>query len=235
MTKQSTALVDYKAELAKEAAEIASRIQAPGGDVIRLNGKEFVLPDGTKGPGPLSMVVIEFAAGKSFHDRPYEKGQESPPACFSLGLEPKKLIPDATSPDKQHEECSGCPLNEWGSNGKGKACDDVRLLALVHPDADENTKPWIIKVSKTGVTPWDTYVGTLKTQFDKVPIEFITQIYFDPNLAYSSLRFGDPKPNPNIQNHFSLKKGARARLLTAPDVSQYKPYVAPAPKGKKKV
>lgn len=230
-----TAVLDVAAEIKKELAEMSSRISAPSGDVIKVTqDKNFVLPNGTKSPGPLSVVIIDFAAGSFFHDRPYKKGEEAPPACFALGLEPNKLVPDASSPDKQADTCLECPNNEWGSKGNGKACDNLRFLAVVEPgDGDDVPKDiMVIKVSPTGIRAFDAYVDTIKTQFETTPIGVVTEIYFDPNLTYGSLRFGSPTPNKFRDEHFALKKKARARLLTPPDVSRYTPPAKPG-KGRK--
>lgn len=221
--------MNYKEELAKEKAGIKERIGAAGGgDFIRITqDKKFQMPDGTAGPGPLNVVILDFVSVNQFHDRPYKKGEESPPACFAIGEKPEQLVPSANSPVKQAESCKDCPNNEWGSNGKGKACSNLRVLAVREPGNNPDAKVMLIKVSPTAVKGFDAYVRTLQAQFDGLPIEFETEIYFDPNLSFGSLRFGSPKPNKNVAIHFPQKKEAKARLLAEPDVSQYKP-LAPA-------
>lgn len=240
--KTGTNLVNVKAELAKEAAEITGRIQTGGGQWIRVTqDKKFVLPDGTTSAGPMSVVILDFVSANDWHDRPFKKGEESPPACFARGLDPEALKPSAKSPVKQGAPetgaCKGCEKNEWGSapnGGNGKACANLRLLAVTEPSADGEAKVYMLKVSPTGIKAFDAYVKTIKAQFDTVPIGVVTDIYFDPNLSYGSLRFGNPKPNANLELHFSKKAAAREQLLSDPDVSGYKPpVVGKAAKGKK--
>ena len=36
-----------------------------------------------------------------------------------------KLIPSANSPQAQCEDCASCPMNAFGSAGKGKACKNM--------------------------------------------------------------------------------------------------------------
>lgn len=226
-----TALVNYKEELRKELESLQKRVGAPTGDYIRTTqDKKFLLPDGAKSDGPLSVVVIDFCSGNFFYDRPFKKGEESPPACFSLGLEPSGLKPSEKSPHQQAETCDECPNNQWGSNGAGKACSNQRILAVTAPG--EEDKLYLLKISPTGIKAWDSYVQTIKNQFELPPIGVVTEIYFDPNLTYGSLRFGNPRPNPDIEKHFGMRAAARARLLTEPDTSSYTP---PTPlKGKKR-
>lgn len=220
-----TALVDIRKQLAADAAEISKRIAAQGGAFIKCTqDKKFQMPDKTEQPGPLTCVVVDFISANYFFDRPYRQGEVVPPSCFALGLEPRSLKPHETSPAKEAEECNTCPNNEFGSGpgGKGKACANSRLLAVVAP-GDEEPTIYLIKVSATGVKPFDNYVQTIKTNFNTTPLALITDVYFEPTLKYGSLRFGNPRPNPRLEQHFGLRARAREILLTAPDVSQYKP------------
>lgn len=227
-----TALVNMRAELDAETLALGRRIEAPGGDKVKLTkSKEFKLPDGTKHPGPLTVVILDFVSTNTFHDKPYKEGEISPPACFAIGLEPTSLVPSETSPDVQSESCAKCPNNEFGSKGSGKACKNGRRLAIVAGDgdlaADPDSPMWIIEVSPTSLKAFDAYVSTVRTQFQMPPIGVITDIFFDPNSEYQSLRFGNPQPNPNLELHFGRRNAAKERLNSLPDVSKYeKPKAA---------
>lgn len=227
-----TSIVNIEAELAKEAEGISKRIQAPSGDYIKVTqDKFFQMPDGSKHQGPLSVVILDFVAANLFYDQPFKEGQNTPPACVAIGLEPLLLIPDEASPVKQAEACSDCPNNDFGSKGAGKACTNTRILAVVEPNADENAPILLLKVSPTGIKPFDSYVASIKSQFNTVPAGVVTDIYFDPNLKYGSLRFGNPRVNENLAVHYDRRKAAKERLLVIPDLSGYTP--PPKVKGKK--
>jgi hypothetical protein len=229
--------VNVQEELRKQRETMKSRIGAVGGgDKIRVTqGKKFVMPDGTEGPGPLNVVILDFKSMNAWHDRPYKKGEESPPACFAIGDNPNELIPSPNSPRIQAKTCAECAFNEWGSRGAGKECGNTRLLAVREPGDDAGADIRILQVSPTAIKAFDAYVKSLEVQFDGVPIQFETEIYFDPNLDYPTLRFGNPKPNKNLDAHFGQQKAATARLAEEPDVSQYKPVVAkPLGKGAKR-
>ena len=222
-----TALVDVKAEMAKELATLSSRIQAPTGNKIKLTKKKtFKLPDGTEHPGPMSVVILDFVGANIFHDRPYKEGEYSAPACFAVGLELNdKLIPSAKSPDKQSESCAKCPNNEFGSKGDGKACKNLRKLAVIAGSGADalkgDSEMWLLEVSPTAGKAWDAYVSMVRTQFNVPPIGVITDVFFDPTSEYQSLRFGNPQPNPNLDLHFSRRGQAREMLTAEPDVSKY--------------
>lgn len=230
----ATSLLDIQAELAKEAASIQSRIGAPSGDFIRVTqDKKFVLPNGTK-HDTLSVVILDFISSNQFHDRDYKKGEESPPACFAQGKSPKGLIPDPSSPVIQTQDkagCDACPNNQWGSAGAGKACANLRILAVTEANSDEGARVYGLKVSKTATKSFDAYVSGLKAEFNTVPVGVVTTVYFDPDKSFPSLRFGDPSPNENIRMHMTKRKAALERLLTPMDVSSYEPLTPK--KGKK--
>lgn len=228
-----TALVNVREELRKQAEAVGKRIQSPSGGFIRVSqDKKFTLPNGTKGEGPLSLVVVEFVSTNRFFDRPYKEGDKTVPACFAIGDNPLTLVPEETSPVPQAEACNVCPNNEFGSKGKGKACSNNRLLAVVENNADPESPILLLKVSATATRAWDEYVAAIKSQFESMPISVITDVYFDPKNTYPSLRFGNPRTNPNLEVHFGRMKAAKERLMVVQDVSEYEPL--PQPKNRKK-
>lgn len=221
--EKSTALVDIQKELANDAALIRKRLASVGAPFIKCTqDKKFQLPDGTQSAGPMSVVIIDFAAANYFYDRGFVRGETYPAACYALGLDANSLVPGEDSPVKQADSCSECPNNEFGSKGKGKACSNSRLLAVVNPTENDPTI-YLLKVSATGIKSFDNYVQTVKTMFNTVTLAVVTDIYFDAVLSYGSLRFGNPRPNPKLEKHFGLRNSARALLLTPPDLSEYVP------------
>lgn len=233
MAKQgSTDLVNIKAQLAKESTEnIAKRVQANRGDKITVTqDKKFVLPDGSESPGPLTGVIVEFIASNTFYTTAYKRGVFNPPACFALGEGTEvSLIPSDNSPEKQNKDCAGCKQNVFPGGGQPKPCKNERLLAIVEDNDDGEAAIRVLKVSPTGIRAWDAYVKTVKEQTDMYPIAVVTDITFDPNLTYGSLRFKMAGENKNLALHAGRRKAAMERLMTEPDVSQFGQAAAPAP------
>lgn len=227
VSSKKMSMLDINAELKKEADAIKTRIGTPGGDLIRVsNDKKFTFPDGTKSGDPFRAVILDFVSINYFYDKEFKPGEGGIPSCFAISKEPKGMVPSSNSPKKEAEACDICPNNEFGSNGAGKACGNGRLLALVEDSDNEEAPIRLLKVSATAIKGFDAYVKTIQTQFDMPPIGVVTEIYFDPNAKHATLRFGNPEPNTNLQVHYGRKAGAMERLLTEPDVSQYKPPVA---------
>lgn len=225
--------VNYQEQLAREAAEIAKRIAAPTGDRIRFNSnRSLITPDGSEGE-TLEVVVIDFLSTNLFYDGPFDRDNPQPPGCFAIGAEPSLMVPSPNSPNRQAETCSSCPNNQFGSapNGKGKACKNTRVLAVLPPEADETTPLWLLNVSPTAIKGFDGFVGAVQRTFEMPPIAVVVEVDFNPAETFASLTFSNPQPNQNLAAHFARQEEARQLLTVEPDVSSFgqaAPTKAPA-------
>lgn len=223
----SANIVSIQEALKAQAAAMGDRVAPAGGNAIRVTqDKQFVLPDGTKTPGPLELVIVDFTAKNAFYEGAYDPKTIVPPACFAIGTNPLKMTPSKNSPIPQAVDCQGCPMNAFGSAGDGKACKNSRVMAVLPPDADEDTPLWILSTSPTANKGFDAYVTSVSRVFQTPPIGVVTTVSFDPNETYAKLVFTDPKPNPLIGVHFARQEEAKALLVVEPDVSK---FVAKAP------
>lgn len=224
--KTSGAVVNIQDMLRKQAESMSERTSPASGISIRVTqGKQFSLPDGQK-TDELEVVIVDFVARNEFYEGAYDKDNMSPPACFAIGVAPNKLTASDNSPQKQADTCAECPMNAFGSAGKGKACKNGRVLAVLPVDADENTPIWLLKVSPTALKGFDGYVQSVARTFQTPPVGVVTKVTFDDNVTYASLRFGDAVPNENLAVHFARQEEAKELLNQEPDVSGYE---APKP------
>ncbi|MDM0116874.1 hypothetical protein QTI66_32630 [Variovorax sp. J22R133] len=228
--KASTSVVNIQDMLKAQAALMAGRTQPATGNMIRMKGKEFLLPDGTKTAGPLDLVIVDFASRNEFYENNFDKDNIVPPVCFAIGDNPKTLVPSENSPANQSPDgCSACPMNVFGSAGNGKACKNVRMLAVLPPDADDDTPMWTLKVSPTGLKSFDGYVNNVARTIGTSPVGVVTTVSLDPNADYPTLRFGDPQPNENVAVHFARQEEAREMVNAEPDLTQRTQAPAKAP------
>lgn len=225
-------IVSIQAALAAQVAGLANRVAPATGIKIRATqDKKFILPDGTTTPGPLELVIVDFATVHNFYEGAFNKDDIVPPGCFAVGMDPKKMFPSANVPNKQAADCQTCPMNQFGSNGKGKACGNGRLLAVMPPDADENTPIWLLQPSATAIKGFDSYVAGVARSHQSMPIQVVTTVSFDENETYAKMVFSDPKPNPGLATHFGRQAEANELLFAEKDVSGYVPIgKAPAKK-----
>ena len=220
--KKATNIVSIQETLKAQAAAMNERVAPAGGAAIRVTqDKQFMLPDGTKTPGPLELVIVDFISKNAFYEGAYDPKNISPPACFAIGQNPLKLVPSANSPLGQATDCAGCPNNQFGSDGNGKACKNSRVLAVLPPNADADTPMWTLATSPTANKGFDGFVSSVARVFEMPPIGVIATVGFDAGSTYAKLTFSNPVPNPNVGEHFARQEEARAMLEVEPDVSGF--------------
>lgn len=218
----SSAVVSIKEQLAAQAAAMNERVQPASGNKIRTKAGKFILPDGNEAES-LELVIVDFVAANNFYPGKFDPKNIQPPACFAIGTNPRALIPSDNSPDKQSDECSGCPMNEFGSSGEGKACKNGRKLAVLPPDAEADTEMWVLEVSPTALKNFDGYVSSVARQFQMPPVGVVTTVTLDSAVDYAKLQFSDPKPNDNLEVCYARQEEARKLLAVEPDVSGFVP------------
>lgn len=219
--RASSNVVSIKEQLQKQAADLNDRVAPASGISISIKNGEFRFPDGRKTSDPIEVVIVDFAAANLFYEGKFDANNMTPPSCFAIGTNPIKLEPSENSPVKQSDSCSGCPMNEFGSDGKGKACKNTRILGVLPPDADADTPMWKLSVPPTSSKNWDNYVRQVSTMFQMPPVSVVTTIAFDENFEYPVLKFGEPKPNEQLAEHFARQDEARQLVLAEPDVSGF--------------
>lgn len=226
---------NLEADMANEITQFKGRIASPSGNRIKADEKIFTLPNGDTSD-TLSVIIVDFVSYNAYYDAPWNPNAIVPPNCFALGLEPANMVPSDNSPEKQAESCASCWANQWDSSsaGKGKACNNTKLLAVVAPDADADTPLLLLKVTATALKNFDAYVTSVVRTMQRPPRGVITQITFDPNLKYSSLRFSDPQPCTPEQMAlaYSRRDEAMEVLMKEPDVSGFAAATKPKTKAK---
>lgn len=219
------------AQLSQESSAIASRIGAASGDRIRSNANvNFILPDGSEGT-EIECVILDFNSQNLFYDRAYDSKNPIPPACFAIGAEPTLLTPSPNAPVSQSETCAGCPMNQFNTamgGGKGKACKNTRLLAIIPlaalDDLNADHPIWTLSVPPAALAKFDGFVRTLAAKFKTIPIGVVTTIglgegqYFSPTFTITR-----PLTQDELNFFSPRREEAAARINSEPDVSGYEP------------
>ena len=224
-------IVSIQDALKAQAAGMSDRINPATGNKIRsTQDKKFILPDGTKTADPLEVVILDFVTVHEFYEASFDKDNIVPPGCFAVGTNPKKMFPSANVPNKQCDDCQACPMNQFGSDGNGKACKNGRLLAVLPPDADDDTPIWLLQVSPTALKGFDAYVATVTRMTGMPPIAMVATVGFNDSVTYAQLEFTNPQPNENLAAMYA-RQGEATELLNAErDVSGWKGMSKPASK-----
>lgn len=223
-TAVATKAVGTDISVAQAAAveELRKRLLAPSGDKIKISEKQFTLPSGDV-LDYLDAVIVDFVYMNTYYEGAYDPSSIVPPNCFALNSISRELAPSPNSPDKQEAtNCASCWANEFGSAGKGKACQNRILAALLPTDAKEDTPFSILSISPTGIRGFSSYLTAL-ARAGKMPYETITHVTCNPNVKYDVAIFdkGDDVEDVSFLGLIESRLGeARERLLTEPDVSQ---------------
>lgn len=149
--KTTTALVPWEEEMrakAKFAAE-AEKIQQLTKKIGTRNGI-LTIDDEAVEDNELTCVVLVAVHENQHYDKPFDPKNPAVPNCYSFSdpaaADPESaMAPHAEAEDKQGDDnglCANCWANQYktAENGKGKACKNIRRLALITPDALESAE-----------------------------------------------------------------------------------------------
>lgn len=214
----TTALVNYDAKRAAAAQKYVEQVKsAPTGDLLRVTAAGFVLGDQNLGM-ELAVCILNSIYVNTLYAGKYEEGAKSAPLCYAYGQPGDIMAPHvsmAEHPDvfaPQHEQCDGCPFNEYGTadTGDGKACKNKAKLAifpvgeyvprpkpsrevdleLVDPLTPEgqdwyrNTADLSVVIPVTSVTGFGKYVRSLaKLSPAQPPYGVITRMFVTPGAG----------------------------------------------------
>jgi hypothetical protein len=170
------------------AAQAASSSEAAVsvGSFISTRGGRLSLNDNPFPNNELDCIVIDFIAENTYYDGDYDPDTPQSPACFAFWRGEDIVTPHEKSVTPQSEDCASCPMNQFGSadRGKGKACKNVRRLALIALDQLDNvaeTVPTYLRVPVTSVKNWATYVKNLASAVKRPPYAVITRVALVPD------------------------------------------------------
>ncbi len=219
--KTGTGVAVLSAERQKELDELKARLAAPSGDKIKIDNKQFKLPSGEV-LDFLDVCIVDFVYMNKYYEGAYDSNSIVPPDCFAISPEPTNMVPSKNSPEMQCEGCQACAMNQFGSAGKGKACQNRCVLAVLPRDATVETPLVLLDLSPTAVKPFSAYVTTTARALGKLPYEVMSHVECNPALKHDVAMFSDPQPIDDedfIEMVRSRKAEARTRLMTEPDVS----------------
>ncbi len=216
-----TALLDIQEQLKKELEaqklELAGSTGGSGTNRISIKGKKFTLPDGTEDDGPLSAIILDWRFQRAYFPGIYNSSDPQPPICSATNKVESNLTPKDTVDDKQSDDgCEPCAKNQWGTanngGGRGKACKNTILLAILPANPTEGMSPWLLELPPTSLKPFLSYVKNIQNKGGMIPAQVTTDISFVPNKDWPMLQFDSPKPHAHIANVLKIRADAQVVL-----------------------
>jgi len=194
-----TEVMSVQERIKSRLANIDATTQQPSGQNISVKGKIFRLPDGKTSPGPLNCIIVDYINMYAYYEQGYVEGEFSPPDCTAIGREIKLMKPASTVEKPVNPDCESCNFNKFESRGRGKACSNNILLAVLPEDFTIDSELYTLKISATALKPWANYVRELSAMAVD-PVQVVTSLSFEESLSYPSVRFKQVGGNERLED-----------------------------------
>ena len=200
---QTTAITNWDEELAAQAQAAAAMEESTStGEFFGLKSGQLTWADSPLPGNQMAVIVLDHVLENLFYTGAYDSETPQAPDCFAFGRIEKELAPHQVVIDNGTavcESCHGCEKNEFGSAdvGKGKACRNVRRLAMIsagtiNPKTDEVTlvedsgeieaaKIGYMKLPVMSVKGWAAYVKQLAGALHRPPHAVFTKVSVVPD------------------------------------------------------
>lgn len=236
--KPSKSLAAIDAEMAQDLANLKGTVGQSSGNRLSVEVKgSFTTPDGFDLGDEIQVVVLDYMSANKFYTVAYDPNNPAPPDCYAIGKVINDMAPESDSPQAQHTDCRTCPLNQFGSanNGKGKACQNRRLVAVLvvdpeNPEAhNEPDAPiYTLDLSPSNNKSFDGAVNAVARALNGMPVKAILTVTAKNVGTYASVTWSDPVPNPDYALHYSRKDECIDMLTRKPDFAAHAAKAPPA-------
>lgn len=198
---KSTEVANYDAQLAalmQQEVETEKSISS-GGKFISTKGGQLTYDGNPMKNNEMYVVIVDHIFENAFYEGRFNPENPQPPTCFAFGRTEKDLIPHVNvieAGQNPCDTCDGCPMNEWGSEGRGKACKNVRRLALIpaghvnnktdelelyEEDHFSSSEIAYLKLPVTSTKGFSTYIKQVAQAYSKPVLGVVTRIYCTPD------------------------------------------------------
>ena len=201
---QTTAVTTWDEELAKQA-EIAAGMEANtgAGQFFSVKGGILSWQDSPIPGNTMGVIILDSILENIYYEGRYDPSVPQSPTCFAFGREEKTMAPHKIIVEvgsQQHDQCAGCPMNEFGSAniGKGKACRNTRRLGMVSAgtfgkdgkfnltedmEYYETTAVGFMKLPVTSVKGYASFVKQVAGALRRPPFGIVTKVSVVPDAT----------------------------------------------------
>lgn len=183
----STAVANWQEQLNALAVKTAET-EKPSGNWVSFKGGQLSIGGNVMPGNKVEMIVLHSVFENQYYKERYDPNNPTSPHCFALGETDDDLKPHPDSAEPQAESCEKCPLNVWGSDpggGRGKACKNVRRLAMIArpktPEEVQKADVAIAKLPVTSVRNWATYASQVANVLKLPPLAVVTEMSVTPD------------------------------------------------------
>lgn len=192
---------NWDEELARQAQVAAGMENSTAtGQFFSLKGGTLSWNDAPLPNNQMAVIIVDSILENVFYEGRYDPDTPQAPSCFAFGRDDKEMKPHELvfeNNSNQHDFCSGCEMNEWGTaeTGRGKACRNVRRLAMIpagilengkfkifeEDDHFESTAIGFMKLPVTSVKGYAAFVKQIAGALKRPPHGVITRVSVVPD------------------------------------------------------
>jgi hypothetical protein len=179
---------DWQEEVDRHVADAAASVgSSTGWPFISLKGGVFTI-NGEESGKVLDCVLLGAVFENDYYEGEFDPQAVARPVCQAIAKTEDQLAPSqeegSRPPKPQHERCAGCWANAFNTDprgGKGKACKNLRRLALLPADRlDAATLGEVagarLRVPLTSVREYAAYANKLATGFRRPLFSVVTRL-----------------------------------------------------------
>ena len=172
--KLAQPMEDWEIEIAAKAKD-EKAAEVTGVPRITHRGGIFKIDDKKVEGNSFRAAVLGYGLAKLYYESGFDPDSPAAtPVCYAFassapGAE-TKMVPHEAAPDKQHETCTGCPHNAFGTadRGRGKRCSDTRRVMLImgsdDPGSIAKSQVRQLSIPAGSLKPWGNYLRSLDDQ-----------------------------------------------------------------------
>ena len=197
-------LDDLLQGLAKEATSVERpSVSTIGTRAGQLTYNKVAVPN-----NKMDAIIIASTHSNMYYTESFDPDAPVNPTCYAYSATGTDMKPHPSVATPQHDNCAECPHNKWGSaeKGRGKACKNTRVLALVPADVKPEEVPVcelaVLKLPVTSVENFSNYVNKVAVLYKRPPLGVVTTI--------------STKPHPKHQFHVEFDQAG----IVAPELLQ---------------
>lgn len=182
--------VSWQEEMDRQA-KAAKAMEPMQGRFISLRGGVLTFQNNPLPSNPYPFIILDSVIEHQLYTKAFDPNSAASPDCYAFGRVSQEMKPHADAEHKQAALCSTCPKFQWGSDpkgGKGKACREVRRLALLDgslvekgPEAISKGEVVFVKLPVTSVRNWASYVHQLDNVVHRAPWGVVTALGVSPD------------------------------------------------------
>lgn len=228
-------IVSIRDQLAAQVAAQAGKTEG-GAKKVKFDTSTFTMPNGAMFQAPLRAVILDFNTQHNLYEKKFKKGEISPIICAALGDNPRAMVPYDSIAEPQNGECNGCWANEFksadGGSGNGKACKQVRTMAIMVEDANGVIDPkgsiFLMQTNVTANKVFDAFVKSVSSVFQLPPVGVSVSLGIDSsNPTWNFVTYDNPTPMADEDIAAFMARQAEARGMLEEEITVSAPTPEP--------